>query len=130
MQILAPIGLGDLLDRITILQLKQEYITDPHKIANINRELALLTNIMQDVQAQYQLPNFDTETAELLAVNRELWHIEEFKRQCERESCFDEDFVRAARAVYLQNDRRAEIKRRINSLSGSAVVEEKSHTLV
>jgi len=123
MQILAPISVGELIDKITILELKQEYIHDQAKQINITRELQEL-NLIRD---GLDLEDITAETQELLAVNRALWHIEDFKRSCEHTGRFDRAFTQAAREVYLKNDQRAEIKRRINTKSGSDIVEEKSY---
>jgi hypothetical protein len=124
MKILAPISLGELIDKLTILELKEEYIKDSQKQANIQYELDELNQILVNLVIQTPL----TEEREALkAVNRELWHIENFKRGCEQECNFDHKFVQAARDVYLKNDQRAHIKKRINSLTGSAIVEEKSY---
>jgi hypothetical protein len=124
MKILAPISLGELLDKITILELKLEYIRDQTKLINIEHELDELTAILNKLIIQTPL----TEQREaLLAVNRELWHIENFKRECEQTGRFDRAFTQAAREVYLKNDLRAKIKREINTATGSNIVEEKSY---
>ena len=125
MRILAPISLGELIDKLTILELKQEYITDPLKLQNINNELDELNKILDNLLIKTPLTN---EREALKAVNRELWHIENFKRGCELDNVFDRGFIQAAREVYLKNDVRAQIKRRINTLTGSAIVEEKSYS--
>ena len=125
MRILAPISLGELIDKITILELKQEYITDPGKLANIEHELGELNNILGNLLIKTPLAD---ERAALKAVNRELWHIENFKRECEHTGRFDRAFIEAGREVYLKNDLRARIKREINTLTGSAIVEEKSYS--
>lgn len=124
MRILAPISLGELIDKITILELKQEYITDPAKLANINNELDELLAILKTLLIQ---PFPQSQREALKAVNRELWHIENFKRECEGNGRFDRAFIEAGREVYLKNDVRARIKREINTLTGSAIVEEKSY---
>jgi hypothetical protein len=125
MRILAPISLGELIDKITILELKQEYITDPAKLANINNELDELLAILKTLLIQ---PFPQSQREALKAVNRELWHIENFKRECEGNGRFDRAFIEAGREVYLKNDVRAGIKREINTLTGSAIVEEKSYS--
>lgn len=125
MRILAPISLGELIDKITILELKQEYITDPAKLANVAHELTELNAILANLLIKIPL---ESERTALKAVNRELWHIENFKRECEGNGRFDRSFIEAGREVYLKNDLRAKIKREINSLTGSAIVEEKSYT--
>jgi len=125
MRILAPISLGELIDKITILELKQEFITDSDKLSNINHELAELNSILKTLLIQ---PFPQSQREALKAVNRELWHIENYKRGCEQDQVFDRGFIQAAREVYLKNDLRAQIKREINRVTGSAIVEEKSYS--
>lgn len=124
MKILAPISLGELIDKITILELKQEYILDQAKQVNIHKELDELNQILNELVI---IPNLNTEREQLKQVNRDLWHIESFKRECEYHGRFDRAFTGAAREVYLKNDLRAEIKRKINMQTGSSIVEEKSY---
>ncbi len=124
MRILAPISLGELIDKITILELKQELIKDTLKLANINNELDELNAILKTLLIQ---PFPQSEREALKAVNRDLWHIENFKRECEGNGRFDRAFIEAGREVYLKNDLRAQIKRTINTKTGSAIVEEKSY---
>lgn len=117
---------GELLDKISILEIKSERISDPDKLGNIRYELKRLQEILSD--------RFAGDTAivrlmaELKAINEKLWDIEDDIRDCESRKDFGETFVQLARSVYLTNDRRAEIKREINTLCGSAIVEEKSYT--
>ena len=125
MRILAPISLGELIDKITILELKLEYITDPVKLQNCQYELDELTAILNTLLIQ---PFPQSEREALKAVNRELWHIENFKRECEGNGRFDRAFIAAGREVYLKNDQRAAIKKQINVQTGSAIVEEKSYS--
>ena len=124
MRILAPISLGELIDKLTILELKQEYIRDELKLENINNELDELNAILKTLLIQ---PFPQSQREALKAVNRDLWHIENFKRECEGNGRFDRAFIEAGREVYLKNDLRAKIKREINTLTGSAIVEEKSY---
>ena len=124
MSILAPISAGELVDKITILRVKAERIGDAAKEANVRKELALL-----EATAREHLP--DTAeiarlTDELTDVNAALWDIEDGKRDCERRQDFGPDFVALARRVYIDNDKRAAIKRAINEAAGSEIVEEKS----
>ncbi len=124
MPILAPISAGELIDKITILRVP----ADRHatgKRANVIKELRLLEALAADVLPDS--PKLAGLTAELTAVNAALWDIEEGKRECERRQDFGGEFVRLARAVYLENDRRAAIKRSINDETGSDLVEEKSY---
>ena len=119
----APISIGELIDKITILELKLEFLTDPKKLENVRVELTHLIDILN----QLTIPDIVPERETLKLVNRRLWNIENFKRQCEKNQTFGEDFVEAARQVYLKNDLRAEIKRKINDMVGSTIVEEKSY---
>ncbi|MBO9709472.1 MAG: hypothetical protein J7521_14800 [Caulobacter sp.] len=125
MPILAPISAGELIDKITILRVKAARIGDAAKEANVRRELAQLETL-----AANELPDSDALaalTAELTEINAALWDIEDGKRDCERRQDFGEAFVALARRVYMDNDRRAAVKRRINDLVGSDIVEEKSY---
>ena len=126
MIILAPISVGELVDKITILMIKQQRITNLDKLKNINHELAQLMELLN------ALPRDDFEKitdmfSELLAVNNELWNLENYKRACEQTQNFDLVFIETARNVYLKNDDRARIKREINLLTGSDIVEVKDH---
>lgn len=121
---LAPVSWGELLDKISILELKADRIPDAAAVANVRRELHLLEQVAEPVRATPQLaPLVD----QLRQVNRTLWDIEDDIRRKELLGAFDDGFVALARAVYQTNDRRAAIKRRINDLLGSALVEEKHH---
>ena len=125
MSIMAPISAGELVDKITILRNKAERIGDPAKEANVRRELAMLEAIAEG--ALPKTPEIERLTAELAQVNAALWDIEDGKRECERRGDFGDGFVELARSVYIQNDRRAAIKRAINEAAGSEIVEEKSY---
>lgn len=124
MQVLAPISVGELVDKITILKIKGQIISDPSKLANVERELQLLDQLYQDLGVKETIEELEQQ---LFKVNQELWHIEDFKRACEAEQNFEDSFVNAARQVYLKNDLRAQIKKQINLLTGSDIVEEKNH---
>jgi len=123
MIILAPISIGELIDKITILELKMEFLTDPKKLENVALELSHLNAILANLTITDIVPERET----LKLVNRRLWHIENFKRECEKNQTFGEEFVESARQVYLKNDLRAELKRRINQIAGSTIIEEKSY---
>jgi tetratricopeptide (TPR) repeat protein len=123
--IAAPCSLGELMDKITILRIKAERIGEPDKLANVRRELALLERLADEEDASG--PLIDTLTDQLAAVNARLWVIEDAIRMCECEGDFGPRFVGLARSVYCENDTRAAIKRAINTLAGSALVEEKSY---
>jgi len=119
------IGPGELIDRITILEIKLEKIRDEAKLVNIRHEYELSMGALRKEIAQS--PELDRMTAELKAVNAELWRIEDDIRAQERANNFGEIFVALARSVYRTNDRRAAIKREINDLFQSKIVEEKSY---
>jgi len=125
MPLLAPISTGELLDKISILEIKAAAITDPAKQANVKRELAALEAVRE--RAVASLPELAALYAELKSANQALWKIEDEIREHERSRQFDERFVALARDVYRTNDRRAVLKRRINELTGSEIVEEKSY---
>ena len=126
MIILAPISVGELVDKITILLIKQERISTPAKLTNINAELNELTKIL-DTLSNDHFDSIANLFIKLKEVNNELWDIENYKRACEQTENFDLIFIDAARNVYLKNDLRAKIKREINILTGSSIVEEKQH---
>jgi predicted nucleic acid-binding Zn-ribbon protein len=125
MKLVAEISAGELIDKITILRIKLDHIEAPAKRANVRREYDSLTQTLDSAIAP------DDEIArlrgELEAVNRELWRIEDEIRDKERTGDFGPEFVALARAVYKTNDLRAELKRRINLVTGSKIVEEKSY---
>lgn len=125
MSIMAPISAGELVDKITILRVKAARIGDPAKEANVRKELAMLEAIAAD--ALPASADIDRLTGELAEVNGALWDIEDGKRDCERRGDFGDRFVQLARSVYIENDRRAAIKRAINEAAGSDIVEEKSY---
>jgi hypothetical protein len=124
MIILAPISVGELIDKITILRIKAILIKDPGKLKNVDNEMYQLETILSELKLAVDLSTLE---AELESVNLELWHIENYKRACEQDQNFDEGFINAARQVYLKNDQRARIKREINLITGSSLVEEKSY---
>jgi hypothetical protein len=120
---MAPISVGELIDKITILQIKQTKITDEAKLVNVRRELAQLLAIFDDLI----IPDVSDRANRLREINAELWDIEDFKRLCERDGAFGTPFIQAARQVYIKNDLRAQLKRDINVQCGSTIVEEKSY---
>jgi tetratricopeptide (TPR) repeat protein len=120
-----PNSLGELIDKITILRIKAERIGEPEKLANVHRELTLLERSASEDGMSG--PSIDLLTDQLAAVNGRLWTIEDALRACEREGDFGPRFVALARSVYCENDTRAAIKRAINTLASSALVEEKSY---
>lgn len=124
-QVMVPIAPGELIDKLTILEIKLARIMDPDKRANVAREHALLEAAGQ--KAVPESEGLDHLRGELAAINLELWEIEDEIRACEARHDFSERFIALARAVYRTNDRRAAVKRRINLLLGSELVEEKSY---
>lgn len=123
--ILTPISPGELLDKITILQIKSERISDPDKLANVRAELEALQQVAKKFIPQDA--KMDGLEATLKTVNSELWDIEDDIRECERAQDFGDTFVALARAVYVTNDKRAALKKEINLHLGSRLVEEKSY---
>jgi hypothetical protein len=125
MQLQVPVSVGEVLDKITILQIKLAHISDAAKRVNIQNELdALLPLVAGDAFTTDQLRGL---MAELKAVNEALWDIEDDIREKEAAKSFDAEFIRLARAVYVTNDKRAEIKKQINLATGSSLIEEKSY---
>ncbi len=123
--ILVPISPGELLDKITILRIKAARMSDAAKVANVRHELALLEKIWKDSGAG--AVDVRADEASLTRVNESLWVIEDEIRDEERAKRFEKKFIELARAVYVTNDERAAIKKRINTALGSTIVEEKSY---
>jgi hypothetical protein len=124
-EITVPISPGELLDKITILRIKSQRMSDPGKIANVRRELQGLEETWS--ACAYAKIDIEADVDALLRVNERLWDIEDDIRSKERAQAFDAEFIRLARAVYFENDERAAIKRRINATLGSSIIEEKSY---
>ncbi len=120
-----PCSIGELIDKITILRIKGERIADVDKLANVRRELALLEALLKEEGLVGAA--LESMVDELAAVNARLWDVEDALRICERGGDFGPRFVTLARSVYAINDERAALKRAVNSLFGSALVEEKSY---
>lgn len=125
-EIAVPISPAELIDKITILRIKSERMTDARKLENVRFELRSLQETWG--ASHYAGADIESEQNALLAVNGRLWTIEDDIRDKERAQAFDADFIRLARAVYFENDERAAIKRRINQKLGSAIIEEKSYS--
>ncbi|MGI9536176.1 MAG: DUF6165 family protein [Desulfocapsaceae bacterium] len=125
MVVTIPVSWGELFDKLTILEIKKARIDDDQKLANISREL----DALKKVCSGHQLPGKGLQdlVGELRRVNESLWDIEDDIRGCERDKNFSEQFIELARSVYKTNDKRAEIKFRINQLLGSELIEEKSY---
>jgi hypothetical protein len=115
---------GEIVDKLTILQIKKENITDPSKLDNIVKEYDYLLSVVEnDLGISTESPEY----LEILSINKELWVIEDDIRDKERIKEFDDDFIKLARAVYYTNDVRAKIKKEINLKYSSGFVEEKSY---
>jgi len=123
--IFAPISIGELLDKITILEIKYSKVTDSAKKLNIETELDMLSIIMMKLTLTEDVAVLKDQ---LLQVNRELWDIEDSKRAHEQQQLFDSAFVQLARDVYLKNDIRAMLKKQINIITHSGIVEEKLYS--
>lgn len=124
-EISVPVSFGELLDKISILQIKSERMSDPSKLDNVRRELSALEQTwMAHPAASHDLARL---RADLKAVNERLWVIEDDIRGKEKDAAFDGEFIALARSVYQENDRRARIKKEINLALGSTYVEEKSY---
>lgn len=124
MLIRIPVAVGELFDKITILRIKAARLSDAGQLANVGRELAELEAVAAEVPGSAEL---DALVGRLQAINDALWDVEDGKRAHEREGRFDAAFIALARRVYKENDQRAAVKRDINRVTGSALVEEKSH---
>jgi len=119
-----PVSWGELVDKITILQIKSDRMHDEQKLANVRKELALLTDKLGD---NASIDDVKRLTGELYEVNAALWDIEDDIRDCENAGDFGDKFIQLARSVYITNDKRAELKREVNAILGSQLIEEKSY---
>jgi len=124
-EVLVPVSPGELLDKITILRIKVARIQDAAKLANVKLELSLLEQTWKDSGAAAHDVALDERALE--NVNGQLWDIEDRIRDKEAHQTFDREFIELARAVYISNDERAAIKKRINLQLGSRIIEEKSY---
>ena len=120
-----PVSFGELIDKITILEIKSEHIRDAVKLANVQTELEMLNTTW--AQNPASRTDICAERAELKSINQSLWEIEDEIRLKEKAQAFDARFIELARAVYFTNDKRAAVKREINLKLGSKLVEEKSY---
>ena len=119
-----PVSLGELIDKISILRIKQKKIDNKNKLIYINEELLLLESTLS---ASIKDKKIEEYLKDLIKINSELWKIEDDIRDCERSKKFDQRFIDLARAVYFTNDQRSQIKLNINNLFGSKIVEVKSY---
>jgi hypothetical protein len=120
-----PVSFGELIDKLTILEIKDARIGDAARRANVRTELDLLASTWEAAPASRT--DIAAERARLRAVNEALWDIEDRIRLKEKDKAFDAEFIELARSVYIRNDERAAIKREINQKLGSTLVEEKSY---
>jgi hypothetical protein len=128
-ELVVPVSVGEVADKISILKIKAERITDPAKLVNVTKELQALDAVFAGAFPELSDAVQDM-LAELKAINEKLWVIEDDIRDCERAADFGPKFVELARAVYFTNDDRARVKKAINLALGSAYVEEKSYASV
>ncbi len=120
-----PVSPGEVLDKITILEIKSERMSDPEKVANVRTELALLQKTWGDhIKDTDDIRRLH---AQLKEINEALWEIEDDIRDKERAKEFDERFIELARSVYVTNDRRSRVKKELNLYLGSEIIEEKSY---
>ena len=124
MLINTPISLGELVDKISILIIKQKNITDETKLDHVKKELDFLQKTLMNYVQQEEINNY---LENLININSKLWNIEDDIRECERKRLFDQTFIDLARSVYFTNDERAKVKNDINKTFGSELVEVKSY---
>ena len=120
------LSVGELIDKITILQLKMKFIKNKEQLNNIRNELGTLKPLLKE--NNLETPKINELFAELYKINLKLWKIEDNIREKERQLDFSDEFISLARSVYFTNDKRADIKKKINLISGSKLIEEKSYT--
>ena len=119
------LSVGELIDKITILQLKMKFIKNKEQLKNIRNELGTLKPLLKE--NNLETPKINELFAELYKINLKLWKIEDNIREKERQLDFSDEFISLARSVYFTNDKRADIKKKINLISGSKLIEEKSY---
>ena len=124
MLINTPISLGELVDKISILIIKEKNITDETKLDHVKKELDFLQKTLMNYVQKEEINNY---LENLININSKLWNIEDDIRECERKKLFDQTFIDIARSVYFTNDERAKVKNDINKIFGSELVEVKSY---
>ncbi len=125
MEIKGPISLGELIDKITILEIKNEKINDKEKLKNISNELDKLFSLLNSLQLSKK--DLDKYSKQLYVVNKKLWETEDILRALENEKSFNKEFIENARNVYKLNDERFRIKNKLNTQFSSEIIEEKSY---
>ena len=125
MSILIPVGYGEVCDKISILEIKSNRMTEKDALRNVEKELSLLRACLNEAEVQEE--RISSIQKELRTVNESLWDIEDALREKESKGIFDQEFIELARTVYITNDRRSELKREINVTLGSEIIEEKSY---
>ena len=125
MEIKGPISLGELVDKITILEIKNEKINDKEKLINISNELDKLLTLLNSLQLSKK--DLDKYSKQLYVVNKKLWETEDILRALENEKSFNKEFIENARNVYKLNDERFRIKNKLNTQFSSEIIEEKSY---
>lgn len=125
MNLSAEVSVGEFLDKVVILEIKSERISDPDKLRSIHKELEMLRRTWE--ASPFSREDIDEDVARLKEINEKLWEIEDMIRDKESKGAFDDEFVQLARSVYFTNDERSAVKRRINLRVGSELIEEKSY---
>ena len=125
--LLVPVAAGELIDKITILRLKEERLQRQEALANVHRERQALETALNEADPALSSGGVIPLTNALQAINTQLWDVEDALRLLESEQRFDKEFIRLARSVYQLNDQRAALKRQINEVCGSSLIEEKSY---
>lgn len=130
MIILAPVSVGEIFDKLSILQIKEQKISDPIKLNNVKTEIKELNKsiINLDVYEKSSYELLNALKTELYETNFKLWEIEDALRELESQKNFEQEFISLARQVYMTNDKRAEIKKEINRMTGSDIIEEKHYS--
>ena len=122
------VSIGELFDKLTILEIKMEKIKDNSKLKNIRKEWNILNDKSMSILSIFADQTLFKKIYKLEEINRQLWDIEDWIRECEKQKRFDKEFVELARSVYKLNDKRSKIKRDINLITKSNIIEEKSYS--
>ena len=130
MKIFAPVSVGEIFDKLSILQIKEQKISDTTKLRNVKNEIKELKKSIIDFEFQHQSYSdlLNTLKAKLFETNTKLWDIEDELRELENQKKFEQEFISLARRVYITNDERAQIKKEINKRTGSNIIEEKYYS--